>query len=449
MSTITKGTDDQHPQSSWRAEDSPPVSVRARRRPLHVAVVDEELPYPPVTGKRLRTFKLLIRLARDHRITYLCHRNADRDEARRAATLFADHGIETILVDRSVPRKSGAFFYGRLAANLLSPLPYSVTSHQSQALRQAIHAYAAAHRVDLWQCEWTPYAWALRGLSNARRLLVAQNVESQIWQRYHETEKNPVKRWYIKKQWDKFRQFEQQSFAEADQIIAVSAEDAALITGGFGGRQPVIVDNGVDTDYFRPMPGPREAGRILFLGSLDWRPNLDAVQQLLDRVFPAVLNQEPLARLVLVGRNPPLWLRSRVAETTSVELHADVSDVRPHLARSGVMAVPLRIGGGSRLKILEALAVGLPVVSTRIGAEGLCLDPEQHLKVVADVEEMAAALVEAVRHPGPARAAAERGRRRVLERYGWETLALQLEQIWLESADRAPPSVETPSGRVP
>src|SRR5438477_11789015 len=101
------------------------ASAPHRRAPLHVAMVDEELPYPPTSGKRIRTLNLTLRLARRHRLTYLCHRNADPEEARRAAEFFGDHSIETIVVDRVVPPKSGWRFYARLAANLLSALPYS------------------------------------------------------------------------------------------------------------------------------------------------------------------------------------------------------------------------------------------------------------------------------------------------------------------------------------
>src|SRR5947199_2408833 len=134
-------------------------------RPLRVALVDEELPYPPVTGKRIRTLNLTLRLARRHRLTYLCHRNSDENEARAAAAYFAGHGIRTVVVDRAVPPRSGPRFYARLAANLLSPLPYSVASHTSPALVRALRDHAAGHPVDLWHCEWSPYAEALaRGL---------------------------------------------------------------------------------------------------------------------------------------------------------------------------------------------------------------------------------------------------------------------------------------------
>src|SRR5207245_11375214 len=128
------------------------------------------------------------------------------------------------------------------------------------------------------------------------------------------------------------------------------------------------------------------------------------------------------------GRNPPDGLRRKVASLPGVELHGNVADVRPFLAECGVMVVPLRIGGGSRLKILEALASGVPVVSTRVGAEGLCLEAGRHLTVAEGVDDMAAALVETIRSPKAALAQAAAGRQRVLGRYDWDVLAARLEQ---------------------
>jgi glycosyltransferase involved in cell wall biosynthesis len=172
---------------------------------------------------------------------------------------------------------------------------------------------------------------------------------------------------------------------------------------------------------------------VLFLGSLDWRPNQDGVALLLDRIFPAVIAQEPAARLTIVGRKPPEWMIRRVRECSSVELCADVPDVRPFLSECGLLAVPLRIGGGSRLKILEGLACECPVIATRVGAEGLELQPGRHF-VEAEIDAMATAIVRQIRDPEPIRAMARAGRRVVANRYGWAGLANRLEKIWIREA---------------
>jgi glycosyltransferase involved in cell wall biosynthesis len=409
-------------------ELSPPStapSFGARR--LHVVLVDEELPYPPVTGKRIRTYNLVRRAAASHRLTYVCHRNADPAEARQAERHFAELGITTHVVDRPVPPRRGPAFYARLAANLFSPLPYSVTSHTSREMVAALRAIAAAERVDLWHCEWTPYAQAVRDLPG-RRVVMAHNVESVIWRRYADTERNPVKRWYIAKQYRKYLRFEREALARADLTIAVSDLDAERFRRDLGVPRVDVVDNGVDTAYFTPEEGTREPATMLFLGSLEWRPNLDGVAQLLDHVFPAVQRELPQARLLLVGRNPPAWLH-RTAGRPGVELHANVPDVRPFLARAGLMVVPLRIGGGSRLKILEALAAGVPVVSTRVGAEGLHLG-ERHFHQVEDIADLTPAILKAARSPREARERAEAGRRQVLRLYDWGELARRLVALW-------------------
>ncbi len=401
---------------------------------LRVVVVDEELPYPPNSGKRIRTLNLMLRLARRHRLTYVCHRNAGADEARQAADFFAAHGIKTRVVERAVPLKRGARFYLRLAANLLSPLPYSAATHKSRALRHTLAEIARTQRVDLWHCEWTPYAETLCGIASDRRVVMAHNVESVIWQRYHEAESNPLRRWYIGQQWRKFQRFERRILGTAECTVAVSDTDARRLRDDFGVARVSVVENGVDTAYFQPRARRRRSDRLLFLGSLDWRPNLDGLNWLLERIFPAVRAAEPSASLCLVGRNPPEALCRRVAALPGVELHANVPDVRPYLADCGMLVVPLRIGGGSRLKILEALASGTPVVSTRIGAEGLRLEAGKDLTVVEEINDLSKALIKAIRHPDVLQAQSERGREKVLEYYDWDRLAEQLEQVWRQCA---------------
>ncbi len=405
-------------------------------RKLNVAVLDEELPFPLTSGKRIRTYNLLARLAARHRVTILCHKNPDRAEALDADDAVRALGIRTVVVDRAVPPKAGAGFYARLAGNLLSPLPYSVATHASPALAEAVRAHAAENAVDLWHCEWTPYAQVLRDalaerLAGARWSVMAHNVESLIWRRYTEAADNPLKRLYIREQLRKFERFERWAYSSATAAVAVSREDAALMRSDFGATRVHVVENGVDVDFFRPQRDvDRDPAQMLFMGSLDWRPNQDAAVQLLTEVLPRVRAKVPHATAVLVGRRPPDWLRAKVTATPGAELHADVPDVRPFLARCGFLVVPLRIGGGSRLKILEALAAGTPVVSTRVGAEGLELAPDRDLIVADTPEELVDATLAAIRRPEELADTAESGRERVLAHYSWDLLAERLDSVW-------------------
>ena len=406
-------------------------------RSLRIAVLDEELPYPLTSGKRIRTFNLLARLAERHRITILCHRNAEPGEAETARKVLQDLGIDTVMVPRVVPKKEGAGFYARLAGNLLSPLPFSVTTHTSPELVTAVAEFAGQTEVDVWHCEWTPYAQVLRRALGKRLrrvpwVVMAHNVESLIWKRYAEMEENSVKRWYVRRQWRKFEKFERWAFAHALWTVAVSEDDAALIRDTLDGtEQTEVVDNGVDTEFFRPQRDvERDPYRLAFIGSLDWRPNQDGVKLLLDSIFPLVKAAEPRARLSIVGRNPPDWICERAARIPGVQVFGNVPDVRPFLATSGMTVVPLRVGGGSRLKILESLAMGTPVVSTRVGAEGLRLEAGEHLMVTRDETDMAEAILGAMRDPDAAMDRADDAQRFILREYDWAPLAEKLEEVW-------------------
>ncbi|HYV36789.1 MAG TPA: glycosyltransferase [Gemmataceae bacterium] len=411
---------------------------------MHAVIVDGDVSYPPTSGKRLRTLHLMLRLARRHRVTYIARCDARLPDAQQAREHLGDHGIETILVDHPLPRKAGLAFGGRLASNLLlSNLPYSIASHDSEPMRQALAHYRAKNEVDVWQFEWLPYMNLLpshslggEGLGvrgHACRVVIAHNVDTLLWKRYYDTAQGMFKRMFLKSQWRRMERFERLHFPRASWVVAVSPDDASILRNDFGVSNVDVVDNGIDRDYFASVNGNREANRILFLGALDWRPNLDAVNLLLDRIFPQVRAQEPSARLCVVGRNPPPGLVERLQTTPGVELHADVPDVRPFLGNCGVMTVPLRIGGGSRLKILEALACCLPVISSTVGAEGLSLEAGRDFARADEPEAMASTLVDAIRSPAPFRAMAENGRRVVLERYDWDALAIKLERVWEKS----------------
>jgi polysaccharide biosynthesis protein PslH len=408
------------------------VRLLARRSSsLKVVIVNEGLAYPPKGGNWLRTLNLMLPLAGRHEITYVCRGAQDQAAVETARRFYAERGIRAIITHDHPTENRGPAFALRLGANLLSPLPYSIASHRSAAVRREVRRLYRTEKIDVFQFEALGYADTLAG-TDAPTLVMAHNVESLIWQRLHETERQPLKRWFIGRQYAKYERYERRVLQAASRVVAVSREDAALLQSRFGARNAPVVDNGVDVAFFAEGASGRapDPKRIIFLGSLDWRPNLDSIDLLLDEVMPRVLALEPEARLSIVGRNPPPGLLRRLPSEPAVELHADVPDVRPFLARSAAMAVPLRIGGGSRLKILEAAAASLPVVSTRVGCEGLIFEADRDLRVADDPAHMAAALVECMRDPEGAAAMARRARAVVDAYYDWSRLALQLEQVW-------------------
>jgi glycosyltransferase involved in cell wall biosynthesis len=402
---------------------------------MHVTIIDGDVSYPPNSGKRLRTLRLMLPLALRHRITYIARSESLAKDAA-AADFLQSQGITPILVEAPLPVKSGAAFYARLAGNLLSPLPYSVASHTHDAVREAVARHAAAAPVDLWQLEWQGYAYAVEG-QTAPVVVQAHNVDALIWRRLAETEPGRVRRAYVSNQQRKIEAFERSALWRATRIVAVSEDDARLAEGLYGPLPIDVVDNGVDAAAYAGVQPTARSRQILFLGALDWRPNLDALELLLDRIFPLLRAIAPDARLAIVGRSPPDWLSRRARGTEGVTLHADVPDVRLYLAQSAAMAVPLRIGGGSRLKILESLAAGLPVVSSTVGAEGLQLMAGEHITIADEPEAMAHALARCLAEPAAALAQAERGRRLVASRYDWEILADRLDSVWQRAVSEA------------
>jgi glycosyltransferase involved in cell wall biosynthesis len=271
--------------------------------------------------------------------------------------------------------------------------------------------------------------------ANVKSLVSAHNVDSLIWQRYYETEQNLLRRIILKSQWKKFVRFEKRALSKATRVAAVSEIDANLLRRDFGIPHVDVVENGVDVDYYSSIHyssihAVRDPHKLLFLGSLDWRPNLDAINTLLDEIMPRLRRTQPLVKLEIVGRNPPRWLADKLAVQQDITLHANVPDVRPFLATAGMMVVPLRIGGGSRLKILEALASSLPVVSSTIGAEGLELTPVEDLQIADTPDAMVQAILQWMLHPALAATTAQRGFEVVKNHYDWERLAQVLESVW-------------------
>lgn len=407
---------------------------------MKAVVVDWDITYPMNSGKRLRTLNLMLALSDRHDITYLSRGVASTDAAMVAKEFLGDHGIKTVFLDSPVPGKTGAGYYGRIAKNLLSRNPYAVDVHQGADFVKRYRQFAVENHFDVWQFEWTPYSTMLDGIAGVNRLIIAHNVDSLIWKRYYETETRPAHRIYIKNQYERFMRFEQRAFASADRVVSVSAPDAELMRQMFGIDRVDVVDNGVDLKTYSAIDRVPDPNEVLFLGSLDWRPNQDAIKVLLEDIFPKLLTVRPSAKLSIVGRNPPAWMTAAVDRaavghaTPSIELHANVPDIFPYLSRAGMMAVPLRIGGGSRLKIIEALAARVPVVASAVAAEGLNLVPDHDFSLADDADAMVQKICDWIDDPNAAKRSAIAGHDSTVRHYGWDQLGCLLESSWLDCA---------------
>ncbi len=400
---------------------------------MRVLAIDEALPWPTDSGKRIRTFELLRRLARRHEITLVVPE--ERPTPPDALAAVRATGIEVVPVPRAPLVKHGARFAWDLLRNVPMRAPYMVMGHRVRAVRDAVAARVGAARPDVLHVEWTPLVCNVPEGLGVPVVISAHNVESDIWARYAQAEASWPRRAYVRLQHRKVARFERAALAAADGVVAVSEGDGERIRAWAGQAHVTVAPNAVDGERFAPDPAaPVNSRELLFTGSLDWRPNQDAVVWFLDEILPRVRARVPDVTLRVVGRAPPAWLLEKVASVPGATVHGSVPDVRPYVARAGVSIVPLRVGGGSRLKIPEALAMERPVVSTSVGAEGLSV--EGGLFLADGPEAFAEAVERAILEPAEAARRAAVGRAATLRHHEWGCVAPLLERAWAEAAAR-------------
>jgi polysaccharide biosynthesis protein PslH len=271
-------------------------------------------------------------------------------------------------------------------------------------------------------------------------VIFTHNVESEIWRRHAETKSGWVGRLLYGAQYRRMLRYEGRTLARFDGVLAVSEVDGQTFARLYPGavRQPVhVVQTGVDTDYFTPTasPRPQAPGRsLVFTGSMDWLPNEDAMQFFCRDVLPLVRAEAPDATLTIVGRAPTPAVKRLADDHAGVHVTGRVDDVRPFVRDAAVYIVPLRIGGGTRLKIFEAMAMGKAVVSTTVGAEGLPVVDGTHVVLADDPRAFADAIVGLMRDPARRATLESAARALVVERYDWSAVAGQLEDALVRMA---------------
>jgi len=398
---------------------------------LRVLVIDEDLPLPANSGKKIRTWALVRRLASRHQITFLSYGS---DEATIRTMQSENVDVQTV----PPPNISGGVaLYLSLFQNLFSRFPYSVTKHYSEAFQRRVRQVLAAGAYDIVQCEWTPYANFLRTGIRQPVILSTHNIEAKIWERRAANSSSPLAKVFFGIQHRKMESFERWAFPRFGNVAAVSETDAG-VARQWGARNLWVVNNGVDLNYFAPGSyGSEVAGSALFVGSLDWFPNQDGLNWFVKQVLPIIRRLDSGASVRVVGRNASPQFRRLLQDTPGVNFVGGVDDVRDELRRASIVVVPLRIGGGTRIKILEAMASGRAVISTSIGAEGLNVQNGVHLRTADEPARFAETAVALLHSPEDRRHLAAAGRKLVENEYSWDRSAQVLESAWLEIAQAA------------
>ncbi len=391
---------------------------------MKILILDEEFPWPLNSGKRIRSYNLTKYIADRHDVRYLAYGLPSQD----SYGAIQEIGAKPVPVRRRIPVNHGPMFYLRLLMNLLSPYPYIVDRHRSRKFAAAFREQMESFQPDLILCEWTPYAVFTQSVHGTPVVISAHNIEADIWRRYAENEEKLLRRLYIALQWKKVRHFESTVFDSASGITTVSSLDAAQARQLADRTRIEVVDNGVDLDFFKSNARKPHSGRIVFTGSMDWRPNQDAMKYFVREIFPLLKSSEEPVDFYIVGRNPSPDIVALGADK-DITVTGEVDDVRPYMEEASVYAVPLRIGGGSRLKILEALAMEQAVVTTAIGAEGLEVEPNRHVLIGDSPEDFAVQIRRLFKDPELGKNLGRSGRRLVERRYGWEALGGRLDHF--------------------
>ncbi len=394
---------------------------------MRILWLKTELLHPLDKGGRIRSYHMLRELIRHHEVTYLTldDGSAAPDAAERATEYCQ---VLARIPFRTTPKHSPRL-YGDLLLNVWSRLPYAVAKYASAAMQQRVVALAQPEQHDILVCDFLfPSQNVPPGLP-IPTVLFQHNVEAAIWRRHADVASHPLRRAYFAEQWRRMCRFERQECHRFDHVIAVSDQDRDAIRGAYGVEAVSAVATGVDVTFFAPGGAPRDPREVTFVGSLEWMPNEDAVEYFSTAILPRIRAVLPEVTFTVVGRHPTARLQALAAAVPALNLVGGVPDVRPYMERAGVFVVPMRIGGGTRLKIYEALAMEAPVVTTRVGAEGLPVLAGKHLLMADDPAGFAAAVVRLLTAPTDAERLARQGGAYVRERFGWSSVAAEFAAI--------------------
>jgi glycosyltransferase involved in cell wall biosynthesis len=395
--------------------------------------VNSNFMHPTTKGGQIRTLEMLRHLHRWHEIHYVAIANPAQPEGPARAH---EYSYKSYPFPYRVPSKASPAFYAELVRGLFSATPVAVERFHPPGMRAFLEDLIRQERFDCAVVDHLAPTSYFPDLPHA--IFFQHNVETVIWRRHLEHASNLLRRRYFKLQADRMYRYERRVSRASGHIVAVSQTDADEMRRLFDVTRVTEIPTGVDIEYFRQPGHPDASGGagpsacqadLVFVGSMDWLPNVDGVFHFVREILPLIRRVRPETTLAIVGRTPPPKIAQLAAADPLIQVTGTVPDIRPYLWSSAVAIVPLRIGGGTRLKIYEAMAAQIPVVSTTIGAEGLSVNPPHDIRLADTPAHFAAQCLEFLTSPELRARHSRAAWEMVNANYSWEQVARCFEKI--------------------
>jgi len=393
---------------------------------MNILVLTPYVPYPPNFGGSVRIFHLIRQLSRMHDVHLLTY----REEVGGGDPKGVDPFCKTVTV---VPRIVGDKRRQQLLS-LLSLRSFQVRFHYSHAMQAALDRLVAEQGIDVILVEFSQMT-GFRFPRGVPVVLDEHNVEFDLLDRMAAREGGVIRRWFNRIEAAKFRREELAAARDAAVTLVTSERDGEVLSRHVPGLRTATITNGVDCDHFRRPAGPRTPNSAVFVGATHYFPNEDGVLFFLDDVHERIRRHCPDFTFTVVGGKPPPSLTTRQSDSVAVTGYVD--DVRPFMWDASVFVVPLRMGGGTRFKIVEAFAAGIPVVSTRLGAEGIPVEHGRELLLADDPADFASAVLRVLAEPALADSLAQAGLEFVRRHFDWSVIGDKLNAA-LDEAVRKP-----------
>lgn len=398
------------------------MTAFAGKRRLKILFLSQRFLYPMDTGGKIRTGKILEHLKDLCDITLISNVESPKDDRYLKNIPNICHqfqGVPWKEVVKYTPK-----FYLRVLYRLFSHYPITVINDYSSSLEQSVLSEINRDQYDLLVCDFLQPSLNFRKIHDHPTLLFQHNVESLIMRRHFESAENFLYKLFWQLQWRKMDRYERDTCSRFTGIVTVSETDKVMLQQHFGARNVFAIPTGVDTEYFSPWRAPIVENSLVFTGAMDWLPNEDAMLFFAREILGKIAAQIPTVTLTVVGRNPSRRLMSELQRYPAITVVGRVDDVRPFIGRHALYVIPLRIGGGTRIKAYEAMAMGKAVVSTRIGVEGLPVQQGQHVVIADTPDEFAAAVVHLLKHPASRQRIETAARDYVCANVSWRQAAL-------------------------